>query len=164
MWKNSTHLCFLLMEKRKSRIKDLWAERRKQGKTRPTCGDDEWFYQYVLCMLCIGSSVAQWLGRLPWDPEIPGSRPALTTRWICSWQSPVQLPSCQLGFLTVVVVFPRFRCVSLALKSPYGERSIKYVLYCIASCVFLLILRYTFLLQISLFHGRWRPVWNTRPS
>ena len=24
-----------------------------------------------------------------------------------------------------------FRCVSLALKSPYGERSIKYVLYCI---------------------------------
>ena len=24
-----------------------------------------------------------------------------------------------------------FRCVSLALKSPYGERSIKYLLYCI---------------------------------
>ena len=32
-----------------------------------------------------GGSVAQWLGRLPWDPEIPGSRPALNTRWICSW-------------------------------------------------------------------------------
>ena len=28
---------------------------------------------------------------------------------------------------------PSFRCVSLALKSPYGERSIKYVLYCIVS-------------------------------
>ena len=26
---------------------------------------------------------------------------------------------------------PSFRCVSLALKSPYGERSIKYVLVCI---------------------------------
>ena len=25
---------------------------------------------------------------------------------------------------------PSFRCVSLALKSPYGERSIKYILYC----------------------------------
>ena len=25
-------------------------------------------------------NLAQWLGRLPWDPEIPGSRPALTTR------------------------------------------------------------------------------------
>ena len=34
---------------------------------------------------CGGGSVAQWLGRLPWDPDIPGSRPALTTRWICSW-------------------------------------------------------------------------------
>ena len=28
----------------------------------------------------LGGSVAQWLGRLLWDPEIPGSRPALTTR------------------------------------------------------------------------------------
>ena len=26
---------------------------------------------------------------------------------------------------------PSFRCVSMALKSPYGEQSIKYVLYCI---------------------------------
>ena len=40
---------------------------------------------------------------------------------------------CQLGFLTVVVVvFCCFvDCVSLALKSSYGERSIKHVLYCI---------------------------------
>ena len=29
-------------------------------------------------------SVAQWLGRLPWDPEIPGLRPALTARW--TWE------------------------------------------------------------------------------
>ena len=28
-----------------------------------------------------------------------------------------------------------FRCVSLALKSPYGEQSIKYVFYCIVSLV-----------------------------
>ena len=27
---------------------------------------------------------------------------------------------------------PSFRCVLLALKSPYGERSIKYVLFCIS--------------------------------
>ena len=31
-----------------------------------------------------GDSAAQWLGRLPWDPEILGSRHHLTTRWICS--------------------------------------------------------------------------------
>ena len=34
------------------------------------------------------------------------------------------LNSCRCSVLS-------FRCVSLALKSPYGERSIKYVLYCI---------------------------------
>ena len=35
----------------------------------------------------------------------------------------------QLGFLTVVVLFCRFvDCVSLALKSPYWEWSINYVL------------------------------------
>ena len=38
-----------------------------------------------IALATLGGSVAQWLGRLPWDPEIPGSRPALTTCWICSW-------------------------------------------------------------------------------
>ena len=44
--------------------------------------------------------------------------------YIANW-----FASSQLGFLTVVVVvFHHFvNCVSLALKSPYGERSIKYV-------------------------------------
>ena len=57
---------------------------------------------------------------------VPGSTSQLhlqTANWFASGQ---------LGFLTVVVVilFRRF-VVSLALKSPYGERSIKYALYCI---------------------------------
>ena len=40
---------------------------------------------FTLFDIMLWGSVAQWLGRLPWDPEIPGSRAALTTRWICSW-------------------------------------------------------------------------------
>ena len=58
---------------------------------------------------------------------VPGSTSQLHLQ-IANW-----FASGQLGFLTVVVVV--FCCfvvvVSLALKSPYGERSIKYVLYCI---------------------------------
>ena len=61
---------------------------------------------------------------------IPGltSRPhLLITNWFASGQ---------LGFFTVfvvvVVVFFCFvDCISLALKSTYGEWSINYVLYCI---------------------------------
>ena len=38
----------------------------------------------------------------------------------------------ELTGTVIVVLFCRFvDCVSLALKNPYGERSIKYVLYCI---------------------------------
>ena len=36
-----------------------------------------------------------------------------------------------VGILNSFCSVPSFRCVSLALKSPYGERSIKYVSYCI---------------------------------
>ena len=55
---------------------------------------------------------------------VPGSTCQLHLQ-IANW-----FASRQLGFLTVVVVvFCCFvDCVSLALKSPYGERSIQYVL------------------------------------
>ena len=58
---------------------------------------------------------------------VPGSTSQLHLQ-IANW-----FASGQLGFLTVVVVvFCCFvHCVSLALKSPCGERSMTYVLYCI---------------------------------
>ena len=51
---------------------------------------------------------------------VPGSTSQLHLK-IANWFAPGRCCS-----------VPSFRNVSLALKSPYGERSIKYVLYCIA--------------------------------
>ena len=60
---------------------------------------------------------------------VPGSTSQLHL-YIANW-----FASCQLGFLTVqvVVLYCFVDCVSLALKSPYGERSIKYV--CMYVCI-----------------------------
>ena len=77
--------------------------------------------------------------------EIPGSRLSLTTIVEfdpgSSWFNfPAALVNSQLvclrpvGILNSCICYSvlSFCCVSLALKSPYGERSIKYVLcYCI---------------------------------
>ena len=74
---------------------------------------------------------------------IPGSRPAQPlvefgpgSPW---FNFPAALVNSQLVCLRPVGILNSccccsvlsFRCVSLALKSPYGERPIKYVLYCI---------------------------------
>ena len=62
-------------------------------------------------------SVAQWLGRLPWDPEIPGSRPALTTRWICSWFNfPAALVNSQQVCLRPVGILNSCSCCVLLFR------------------------------------------------
>ena len=39
---------------------------------------------YFFLSLFEGGSVAEWLGRRTWNPEVPGSSPTLTTSWICN--------------------------------------------------------------------------------
>ena len=39
-----------------------------------------------------GGSVAEWLGRRTWNPEVPGLSPALTTSWICNTVAPSSNP------------------------------------------------------------------------
>ena len=78
--------------------------------------------------------MTQWLGRFKTRSNhslnlflvVPGSASQMHLQIVNLFASG------QLGFLTVVVVVfcSVVHCVSLALKSPYGERSIKYVLYC----------------------------------
>ena len=116
---------FKLRLSRRTKILDIFANRfpRNFGK------------------VVIGGSVNQWLGRLPWAPEIPVQDPLWPlvefdpgSPW---FNFPAALVNSQLvclrpvGSLTSCCCcysVPSFRCVSLALKSPYGERSIKYVL------------------------------------
>ena len=86
-------------------------------------------------------SVAEWLGRRTWILEIPSSSPALTTSWICSRKSLVQLSAapvhsqlvCLLpvGILNLLSSFHLL--LSLALKSPSGEWSITYVCMYVSS-------------------------------
>ena len=63
---------------------------------------------------------------------VPGSTFQLHLQ-VANW-----FASGQLGFLTVVVVvFCCFvDCFILALKSPYGERSIKYAYVCMYVCMY----------------------------
>ena len=104
-----------------------------------------------------------WIGRLPWNPDIPGSRPVLITRWICSWYSQFNFPatlvnrqlvcSGQLGFWTVVVVvFCRFvHCVSLALKAPMGSDQLS--TYCIVLFHYYVILPYLVKRTLKIWDG-----------
>ena len=84
----------------------------------------------------VRGSVAEWLGCRTWNLEIPSSCsdhhldlfevvPGSTPR-LCLYKANWSA-SCQLGFLNLLSLFQLF--VSLALKSPNGGWSIKYINY-----------------------------------
>ena len=63
----------------------------------------------VVCKLhCNGGSVVKWVRAADLNPEVLGSRPALTTSWSCFSVAPSSTPqprlsaSCQLGILTML--------------------------------------------------------------
>ena len=101
----------------------LWCRKKFKGANedariygRSTTVHNLLFCPHTLCM----NYVTNTFPGSPWF-NFPA---ALVNSQLVSLQPVGILNSCCCSVLS-------FRCVSLALKSPYGERSIKYVLYCI---------------------------------